>query len=403
MDDLYCGNVYTSTSNPIPSMSLYIHSRKPDCSEYDFSFSTTTHYGSYPSSKLSYVIRVFDVDDNVVASFYIDSNDYEFERDGLNGTKIYYYNYENFDLSNYTGNIEELRAQVFRYKVNACVSYGAELATFINITPSSYTRQYLPPCIPNVDTDRDNDGITNSSDNCPDNYNPDQADSDGDGIGDVCDSTSKPDLTADKSNIIIYSDCSSCPSQLSNLGSKRHLVYKQAGSINFQQMIIDNKGTAKSPNSKVNFYFSANSKYESNNDTKIGSVSTPEINPNSYKVLSKTLFGNDFPSVSSGNYYILMIIDGDKNVDESDETNNTFSIPITLKQNVFGKPIDLNGLNSFSHKPYSLYIYNFHGKLIKKVEVNDKGDEISSVKNLPNGMYILNSINGSRKISVNNN
>ncbi|HOE62724.1 MAG TPA: FG-GAP-like repeat-containing protein [Candidatus Sumerlaeota bacterium] len=36
-------------------------------------------------------------------------------------------------------------------------------------------------------TDRDGDGIPNSEDNCPDVYNPDQADSDGDGIGDACD------------------------------------------------------------------------------------------------------------------------------------------------------------------------------------------------------------------------
>ena len=37
-------------------------------------------------------------------------------------------------------------------------------------------------------TDRDNDGVLNEADNCPDTYNPDQADADGDGIGDLCDS-----------------------------------------------------------------------------------------------------------------------------------------------------------------------------------------------------------------------
>ena len=40
--------------------------------------------------------------------------------------------------------------------------------------------------------DRDGDSIPDDVDNCPDVYNPDQADSDGDGVGDVCDGPPVP-------------------------------------------------------------------------------------------------------------------------------------------------------------------------------------------------------------------
>jgi hypothetical protein len=35
--------------------------------------------------------------------------------------------------------------------------------------------------------DFDGDGVADSVDNCPYTYNPDQTDTDGDGLGDVCD------------------------------------------------------------------------------------------------------------------------------------------------------------------------------------------------------------------------
>lgn len=43
-----------------------------------------------------------------------------------------------------------------------------------------------PPPVPKPPPDRDKDGIPDFRDNCPDKYNPDQADLDHNGIGDAC-------------------------------------------------------------------------------------------------------------------------------------------------------------------------------------------------------------------------
>jgi hypothetical protein len=51
--------------------------------------------------------------------------------------------------------------------------------------------------VPFVDTD--DDGVPDGEDNCPDIYNPDQADSDSDGVGDACeeDPDGGPDADTD--------------------------------------------------------------------------------------------------------------------------------------------------------------------------------------------------------------
>jgi hypothetical protein len=51
--------------------------------------------------------------------------------------------------------------------------------------------------VTSTDTDRDDDGVPNESDNCPDLANPDQANNDGDALGDVCDNDDDNDGVED--------------------------------------------------------------------------------------------------------------------------------------------------------------------------------------------------------------
>ena len=80
---------------------------------------------------------------------------------------------------------------------------------------------FYPTCAANDDTcpkhvdpnDRDNDGIENLKDNCPDDANADQADADSDGIGDVCDTC---DDRYDKDGDTIADNCDACPDDGNN-------------------------------------------------------------------------------------------------------------------------------------------------------------------------------------------
>ncbi len=385
------------------------------CTNFSFKFSIlsnrTDRYvaGSGKYYKIDLYDRKFP--NSLRASNTIESSNYYYKSNWQHNSSFDDYGYSiEFDLSNLPiEDIKNLKAKITHVKTRNCVYYIDDFYTLLYNTPSLHTDDYRFDLCSSF-SDQDSDGIPDSSDNCPNNPNPDQADTDGDGIGDVCDTTNgKPDLTSDKSNISIISECSSCPIALSLLGIKKHIISRNGGILSFQQIVVENDGTVASSNAKINYYLSVDGALSVGDYKFPTSTNIPVIQSGSYTVFSHSIFGSDFDNLQPyGNYTLIMKIDGDNQVSESNENNNIFKIPITFRQSINKpggpfKPIDdlkRTFDDTLDKKFYNLYIYNFYGRLIDKVVIKNENDERESIRCLPNGLYILNSINGSRKVYV---
>jgi len=73
---------------------------------------------------------------------------------------------------------------------NSTVSWDIENLNIIAFVQNYTTKEILQVeggRVNGMNNDTDEDGVANSDDNCPDTYNPDQADVDSDGFGDACD------------------------------------------------------------------------------------------------------------------------------------------------------------------------------------------------------------------------
>ncbi len=79
--------------------------------------------------------------------------------------------------------------------------------------------------------DSDGDGVPDNQDECPNQPGPPSNNGCPEDQG-------EPDLVLDKNGTIITSECSGCSPFLNNLGSGRHIISRNGGSINFQLIVI---------------------------------------------------------------------------------------------------------------------------------------------------------------------
>ena len=79
-----------------------------------------------------------------------------------------------------------------------------------NFTTIPNTADFVLVCVSDCVTDSDSDGVPDDGDNCPNDANPDQENTDGDDLGNVCDACpNDPDNDIDSDGIC--GDVDNCP------------------------------------------------------------------------------------------------------------------------------------------------------------------------------------------------
>jgi hypothetical protein len=96
-----------------------------------------------------------------------------------------------------------------RVDTNECQSWIKVVSTLlneVNVLITAYDPEGTVIFDVKLNVDSDNDGVRDADDNCPDTFNPDQADSDDDGVGDACEPPT-PSPTPEPNSIWGDVDC----------------------------------------------------------------------------------------------------------------------------------------------------------------------------------------------------
>ncbi|MCG8882870.1 hypothetical protein G1L02_06815 [Tenacibaculum finnmarkense] len=248
-------------------------------------------------------------------------------------------------------------------------------------------------------TDFDEDGVLNSTDNCPNKYNPNQNDKDNDGKGDVCDTQDNRDSDGD--GIQNWKD--DCPNKKgpsSNngcplpTGKPDFTVYgisinekegnnrKLIGN-DYNNVCVTIKNIGNAPGKAVDITLLLSTKYKYMTDSNNSNI-IPQLNTESIIEPGETLdvcinsyiYINNL-TVPLFNYkYIVANIDWKGRSKDSNHYNN----------------IRIMSLNQSSRpsKPSLIILKNSLGLEVKKQYVKTKKEEQNLIKSLPQGLYYIN-------------
>jgi len=190
----------------------------------------------------------------------------------------------------------------------------------------------------------------------------------------------------------------------------------EGGFINISKVLIDNIGDGNAQNApvKTNFYISTD-RTLSNDDFKFSSYAqlNTRINAgetNNYSTAPGVkLYGSSVgDNLSYGWYYLIIVIDEENTLDNSEITrsNNNYWIPLEYishpRRETEETPGTLNPIRNsrlVTGNSYNVYVYDFMGTLIKTEKVNSKVRENEIITSLPFGNYIIRTPFGDKKIS----
>jgi hypothetical protein len=364
-----------------------------------------------------YKIEIRNQSNQVIKSQILSPNQYSSFSNGL-----YRYNIS----SNISSNIDtsyKATFKVLEYRFNNDFNFADYVLWGSNTCNSESKKRCF--------VDDDSDGIENSQDNCPYTYNPNQSDVDGDGIGDVCDSTnnSKPNLTLDKFVVEVKN---------TNQGDKTYDVTNGATptlvldkTINYD-ITIKNNDTGAANSFKVQLLTSTSiSAYPNANANPVYNYSSTNfnsINGNSTQTKRITEYMNNYIGginlSNGGRYYMFIHVDFHDDVDESNEndSDNIFVFSFLYSSGGSGTAppggigeedpdcpeciqfnnnglISTNNIFGKNNQPIKIDIFDLSGnKIISNRKISKATDLNSILDNLPKDIYIIRSVNGFKKM-----